>query len=923
MDKKKLKRRGFFDQFMVWAIVEFIVLSAILSILGAVVYDRMDILLIDSLKESVAQQSHSIAYSLGERFQHKLDELEARAEMLQQGRISPGDAVAIATIGTKGGRLRGILRQDNSPFMGEPLPKEVFHAIGRVWQGDRAIEYRRGIGMVFAVPFQLEGEDCVFYEIFDDEAVQNFYKMMSYNGKGTLILASDYDQWLLLSEGQYPELTEGKMPNFSNVWKEAEHSIPLPGRTNSFYHEDEYDNELYAFFFHTTCISEKDHLVLAGYVEWDDVVVGIDYIYTLMQMVFCVVLALLFVVVCYNMRTQQLKYSKHQTELSDSANQAKSEFLSRMSHEIRTPINAVMGMDEMILREAKEPAILEYAQNIQHAAKSLLEIINDILDFSKIEAGKMDIIPVEYQLSSLLNDLLNMVQKRAEKKGLKVHVEANRAIPNALFGDEMRIKQVVTNLLTNAVKYTEQGSVTLKVDYHVIDEQNISLFISVRDTGIGIKEQDLEKLFCSFERIEERRNRSIEGSGLGMNIARQLLNMMGAELKVDSVYGRGSTFSFRIVQKVMNFEPLGDFEEAYHRSLSHHKKYHASFQAPDARILVVDDTVMNLTVVKGLLKQTKIQIDTALSGQECLTAVRKKKYDIIFLDHMMPGMDGIETIKAMKELDGNKNETTPVISLTANAIRGAREQYIAAGFQDYLTKPINCVRLEEMITKYLPKEKIMAVPSEGAKKKMKTEESACLPAWLTEVEGLDLASGVEHCGSREAYIDVLTVFANSIAGASKEIEGYFRGENWKNYTTKVHALKSTAKIIGAVELSERARRLEDAGNAGYVDEIRQDHRPLMELYLSYGEKLRPFIVKEEEEAGKPLVREAELAEAFEALEEIASAFDYDSLVFLFEALDDYHLPEKEAKIYREIKEAAAKPDWERIRELLGMRRQGR
>ena len=453
MNGKKAKVKSFFDQFLLQALAEFVALAAVISFLGMYVYDKMDILLIDSLKESIAQQSQSTAYALGERFQHKLDELKTRAELLQEGRISAEDAVEIDTIGTREGRLRGILRRDNTVVAGAPLPSSAAAAISRVWLGRQAIEYRQGIGLIFAVPFVLEGELCTYYEVFDDEAVQIFYKMMSYNGKGTLVLASDFNDWLLLSQGQYPEVTSGRMPNFNAAWQKIQRVEVLPQDTSSIYDED----EEYAFFFHSTYISKEDHLLLAGYVEWDDVVVGIDYIYTLMKMVFYVMLILLFVLVCYHMRTQQLKHSEHKTALSESANRAKSDFLSRMSHEIRTPINAIMGMDEMILRESKNPAILEYAQNLQQAAKTLLELINDILDFSKIEAGKMEIIPAEYQLGSLLNDLVTMIRKRAENKGLSFQVEANPNLPTTLFGDEMRIKQVITNLLTNAIKYTEKG----------------------------------------------------------------------------------------------------------------------------------------------------------------------------------------------------------------------------------------------------------------------------------------------------------------------------------------------------------------------------------------------------------------------------------------------------------------------------------
>jgi CheY-like chemotaxis protein len=302
---------------------------------------------------------------------------------------------------------------------------------------------------------------------------------------------------------------------------------------------------------------------------------------------------------------------------------------------------------------------------------------------------------------------------------------------------------------------------------------------------------------------------------------------------------------------------------------------------------------------------------------ECLGLVRKKKYDLIFLDHMMPGMDGIETLKAMVKLTGNLNEGTPVISLTANAIRGAREQYLEAGFQDYLTKPINCAKLEEMIIKYMPQDKLTLLTAEESALAAETAEEVQLPDWLPAAEGLDTAAGLGHCGSAAAYLDVLTVFATSIQRTAQEIEGYFQAEDWKNYTTKVHALKSTAKIIGAAELSERARRLEDAGNAGYIDEIRHDHRALMELYLTYAEKLSPLLPQEEDMSNKPPIDPAELAEAFEAMNEMAVAFDYDSLQFLFESLDEYQLPEKEAALYKEIKSAAAVPDWDKVKELLG------
>ena len=387
---------------------------------------------------------------------------------------------------------------------------------------------------------------------------------------------------------------------------------------------------------------------------------------------------------------------------AENASLAKSQFLSNMSHEIRTPINAVLGMDEMILRECKDKTIREYAENIRLAGNNLLGLVNDILDFSKIEAGKMDIIPVEYALSSMLNDLVNMIQRRAEKKGLKFVVQVPESIPSILFGDEIRIKQVITNILTNAVKYTETGTVTLFVDYERQDEENILFKVSVRDTGIGIREEDIEKLFHAFERIEEKRNRAIEGTGLGINITQKLLTLMGSQLEVSSIYGEGSVFSFVVKQEVRNWDAMGTFEDAYHRLLAEHETYKESFTAPTAKILVVDDTVMNITVVKGLLKQTRVKIDVAESGYECLNMVAKEHYDIIFLDHRMPGLDGIETLQRMRQLQGNLNKETPVISLTANAGSDMISMYEREGFDGYLVKPVAANLLEQEVLKFLP-----------------------------------------------------------------------------------------------------------------------------------------------------------------------------------------------------------------------------
>ncbi|MDC7279886.1 response regulator [Butyrivibrio fibrisolvens] len=409
-------------------------------------------------------------------------------------------------------------------------------------------------------------------------------------------------------------------------------------------------------------------------------------------------------------------------EAANQANEAKSYFLSTMSHDIRTPMNAIIGMNEMILRDSEDEKVIGYSENIRAAGNTLLGIINDILDFSKIEAGRMEIINVDYNIASLLNDLVNMVQRRAEEKGLSFELNVDKDIPRLLHGDEIRIKQVITNILSNAVKYTNEGRVIFSVSSSKCQDEpdHILLHVSVKDTGIGIKKEDLDKLFAAFERIEEKKNRNIEGTGLGMAIAQSFLNMMGSRIQVESEYGTGSEFSFALKQKVVEWEPLGEFDLAYKHFLSERKAYQVQFVAPRARILVVDDNEINLKVFVSLLSETKMQIDTADSGDACIALFKRNFYDVVFLDHMMPDKDGIETIKEMKECADTPNQKTPVICLTANAVSGMRETYINAGFDDYLTKPIDTNRLESMLLSYLP-EDLLEQPDATQATETKTE----------------------------------------------------------------------------------------------------------------------------------------------------------------------------------------------------------
>ncbi|MBR4754864.1 MAG: response regulator, partial [Lachnospiraceae bacterium] len=508
---------------------------------------------------------------------------------------------------------------------------------------------------------------------------------------------------------------------------------------------------------------------------------------------------------------------QEQKEIADHANEAKSRFLASMSHEIRTPINAVLGMDEMILRESNEKPIRSYAADIMSAGRTLLSLINDILDLSKVEEGKMEIIPARYDLSSLINDLNNMIRDRAQKKGLELNVEVDPETPHLLYGDEIRIRQCIMNILTNAVKYTEKGQVDFRVSYEKKDEDHIFLKVSVKDTGIGMKPEDMESLFSPYKRIEEKRNRYVEGTGLGMSITRQLLDLMGTRLDVESQYGKGSIFSFDLEQKVLKWEKIGDFAARHKELATDSYEYHELFHAPDARILVVDDTEMNLTVIQSLLKCTAIGIDTCMSGKEALAATKDTTYDVIFIDHMMPDMDGIETLKHIRQSGACKD--VPAVALTANAVSGAREMYLEAGFDDCLFKPVDGEKLEHLLFEMLPKDKI----KEGE---------------FESVDEIDEAAGLTNCGSLEGYINVLSVFRQTTENKAREIEDLYRKKDIEMYTIKVHALKSSARIIGAGQLSGLAKSLEDAGKSGDLDYINANTDKLLSMYRGMGEKLK-------------------------------------------------------------------------------------
>jgi signal transduction histidine kinase/DNA-binding NarL/FixJ family response regulator len=642
--------------------------------------------------------------------------------------------------------------------------------------------------------------------------------------------------------------------------------------------------------------------------------------------------------------TEQYHYMeelKEQRSIADHANRAKSVFLANMSHEIRTPINAVLGMDEMILRETAEPDTRTYAEDIRRAGQTLLSLVNDILDLSKIEQGKMEILPTRYEMASLLGDLINMIAPRIEAKGLGLEVQAEPGLPHLLLGDEIRIRQIILNLLTNAVKYTEKGRVRLDIGFKDLSDRDILLQVRVSDTGIGMKEEDIEKLFVPYTRLEEERNRAIEGTGLGMSIVQQLLFLMGSRLQVESVYGAGSVFSFEIRQEVISRKPMGDVSRFTSRA-EKSEEYRELFHAPDARILVVDDTEVNLTVMTNLLKRTKVRVDKALSGKEALALTEKTEYDIIFIDHMMPEMDGIEVLHRMQEQ--RPEAYTVYIVLTANAITGAREMYLEEGFADYVSKPVNGRKLEEMILKYLQKEKILkkdasdsgipgkadgadapkaggSASEESIRQEIRREDSepetsdpsAEIPEWLYQVEDLNPADGILNCGSEDGYLPVLEVFHKTAESNAEEIDRYYREGDLKNYTIKVHALKSSARIIGAAKLSELALELEMAGKEENMDRIRQDTGRLLEMYRTLDNALKALDPEEEDLKELP---DSMRKEAFQTISEITELMDYGMMEGILKDLRGYRLKKEDADAVSRMEKCLLQLDWDGIRVAL-------
>ncbi len=703
----------------------------------------------------------------------------------------------------------------------------------------------------------------------------------------------------------------------------------------------------------------------------------------------------------------------------EKASHMKSDFLANMSHEIRTPMNAVIGMAEMALREDISPAARGYIRQIKSSGQSLLTIINDILDFSKIESGKMDINEVDYEPMSVINDVVNIIMTRIGNKKVELTLDINPGLPHELHGDNIRIKQVLVNLANNAVKFTSKGNVHIEMDFKYVKDNEIMLYVSISDTGSGIKKEDMKKLFKSFQQVDSKRNRNIEGTGLGLAICKQLVSLMGGEIQAESVYGKGSKFTFRIPQKVTNTQPsidriqektvaaclvtntfikkemkkdlprfgalyysLSSEEELYKLEeenipylfveqplftdnvqdfLKNHpdisgivlinfrstrsynipnvrviKKplytlsmagiFHGDdvysgfsqieaddfdFTAPEAEILVVDDNSVNLTVVQGLLNPLDMNIETALSGKEAVNKVINKKYDIIFMDHMMPEMDGVETTRVIRRMLG-ENGQVPIIALTANAVDGTRELFIREGMDDFVTKPIELRIIISKLKKWLPKEKIIREKKESSIGSQAGVENNT----DIQITGLDVQSAMKLLGREELFWSVLKEYYRVIDKKYGLIKEYEQNEQWKEYTVEVHGLKSASRQVGADMLAEEAEQMEAAGNSEDAELIHKATPLMLERYIQYKDILKPYFTnKNKEQAG----RQADikkLKEFFARMETALENLDTDDMEEVICDMEKYSYCEEHKEYFEKLKNAVEDIDTEQCEEIL-------
>ncbi len=606
----------------------------------------------------------------------------------------------------------------------------------------------------------------------------------------------------------------------------------------------------------------------------------------------------------YTFAEQQRRRLIELKEQAEQANRAKSQFLANMSHEIRTPMNAILGMTQLLLREPDlGKNAYNHVVNIQEAGNVLVSIINDVLDFSKIESGKMEITPSVYQTEKLLRDIDNTVTVKLAEKEVRFHMEIDPNLPSALYGDELRLRQILNNLLDNAVKFTDYGKILFKLGFREQEfgengRSRILLEIEISDTGTGIKEEELPLVFQTFQRMKRKDNSQAEGTGLGLSLVKRLMDLMGGEIFVNSVYGCGSTFQVLLPQFVEDRMPIGEFARSAPETDKEVSAHVEGFAAPEAKILVVDDNVTNLKVVRGLLAPYEMKIDTALSGLECLEILKEESYDLILMDHMMPEMDGIETFHLIRKMEKEAGtREVPVIALTANAVNGAREMFLNEGFQDYVPKPVDLKLLEQVLHQHLPEELIQR---RETVREDSPEEAKETEGFAVEVEGLDVERGmVLFGGDKQQYLEIIRMVMEEGRELSMEMSAALAEEDFKNYIIHAHTLKGITANIGASEVSEKAKGLEFAGKEERFDYIWEHHEEVLDTFEALAEGLERLLEAEESGGGeevpdseKPEISAEELAGKIREMKGLLEDYSRNEAWDLIKECFGFRLPEE-------------------------------